>query len=120
MREFGPVIFVIGRLSALLGLSMFVPAAFDLWAGDANWQGIALAAALTWAAGFALICATRQPEGSKKGLTRRQAFLLTTLVWAVLPLFGGLPFMLAAPGASFTDAYFEAMSGLTTTGSTVF
>ncbi|MEM6943772.1 MAG: TrkH family potassium uptake protein, partial [Pseudomonadota bacterium] len=47
-------------------------------------------------------------------------FLLTTLVWAVLPLFGGLPFMLAAPGASFTDAYFEAMSGLTTTGSTVF
>ena len=47
---------------------------------------------------------------------RQQAFLLTVLVCAVLPLFGALPFILGAPQATFTDAYFEAMSALTTTG----
>ena len=50
----------------------------------------------------------------------QQIFLLTTAVWAVLPLFGAIPFIQGATDASFTDAYFEAMSGLTTTGSTVF
>jgi trk system potassium uptake protein TrkH len=53
-------------------------------------------------------------------LTRQQAFLLTVLLWVILPLFGALPFVFGAPGADFTDAYFEAMSGLTTTGATVF
>ena len=42
------------------------------------------------------------------------------LLWLVLPLAGALPFMLGAPNASFTDAYFEAMSGFTTTGTTAF
>ena len=50
----------------------------------------------------------------------RQTFILTSGVWAVLPLFGAIPFLRGATDASFTDAYFEAMSGLTTTGSTVF
>ncbi|MFV2034429.1 MAG: TrkH family potassium uptake protein, partial [Halocynthiibacter sp.] len=47
-------------------------------------------------------------------------FLLTTGVWLALPLFGALPFLLGATEARFVDAFFEAMSGLTTTGSTVF
>jgi trk system potassium uptake protein TrkH len=109
---------VIGRLAFVLGLSMLLPTALDWWDGDANWQGFALAAFLTAAAGLAIVAATgSRGEG---GLTRQQAFMLTTLVWAVLPLFGALPFVMAAPAVSFTDAYFEAMSGLTTTGATLF
>ena len=46
--------------------------------------------------------------------------MLTTLVWVVLPIFGALPFWLGPDGLSYTDAFFEAMSGLTTTGSTVY
>ena len=59
-------------------------------------------------------------NGVAQALTRQQTFLITSLVWLVLPLAGAVPFMLGAPQASFTDAFFEAMSGLTTTGSTVF
>ncbi|MEL6774434.1 MAG: potassium transporter TrkG, partial [Pseudomonadota bacterium] len=118
--DFRPVGVVIGRLSAVLGLTMLVPAGLDLWEGDANGEAMAVSAALTWVIGSALVTACRVGAGEQTGLTRRQAFLLTTLVWAVLPLFGCLPFMLGAPGAGFTDAYFEAMSGLTTTGATVF
>ncbi|MEL6700779.1 MAG: TrkH family potassium uptake protein, partial [Pseudomonadota bacterium] len=47
-------------------------------------------------------------------------FLLTTSVWVVLPVFGAIPFVMGATGAGWTDAVFEAMSGMTTTGSTVF
>lgn len=56
----------------------------------------------------------------KDRLSLQQTFLLTTSVWAVLPVFGAIPFVLGATEARFVDAYFEAMSGLTTTGSTVF
>jgi trk system potassium uptake protein TrkH len=58
--------------------------------------------------------------GARRGLSRQQAFLLTVLIWVVGPLFGALPFVFGAPSASYTDAFFEAMSGLTTTGASVF
>ena len=57
-------------------------------------------------------------NGVTQGLSLRQTFLLTSLVWLTLPVFGALPFILGATDASFTDAFFEAMSGLTTTGAT--
>jgi trk system potassium uptake protein TrkH len=52
-------------------------------------------------------------------LTIQQAFLMTALTWGVLPLFGALPFMLGATQLGFIDAFFESMSGVTTTGTTV-
>ncbi len=61
--------------------------------------------------------ATRGTGG--EGLSVRQAYLLTLLIWVALPLFGALPFMLGAPGLSAVDAWFESVSGLTTTGATV-
>ena len=55
-----------------------------------------------------------------RGLSIQQTFMLTTGVWLVLPIFGALPFVLGATEARVVDAFFEAMSGMTTTGSTVF
>src|SRR5690606_30888207 len=55
-----------------------------------------------------------------RSLSIRQAFLLTLGIWFLVPGFGALPFILGAPGARFIDAYFEAVSGITTTGSSVF
>jgi trk system potassium uptake protein TrkH len=54
-----------------------------------------------------------------RGLDIRQAYLLTAVIWLGLPVFAALPFVLGSPGLSLTDAYFEAVSGITTTGSTV-
>jgi len=58
-------------------------------------------------------------NGVGQGLTIRQTFLLTTGVWLALPLFGAIPFMFGETDFRFVDAFFESMSGLTTTGSTV-
>ena len=118
MIDLRPVGYVIGLLVAVLGLAMLVPMAVDAAVGDPHWNAFLQAAILTSLTGglMALACA----NGVTQGLTIQQTFLLTTLVWAVLPLFGALPFMMGEPGARFVNAYFEAMSGMTTTGSTVF
>ncbi|HSF94613.1 MAG TPA: TrkH family potassium uptake protein [Thermohalobaculum sp.] len=118
MYDFRPVGHVMGRLIIVLGGSMILPLLLDLLDRNGNVAGMVLAAFLTMAAGLALAMSTRQGEFG--GLTRPQAFLLTVLVWLVLPVFGALPFSFGAPGAAYVDAYFEAMSGLTTTGATVF
>ncbi|WP_325166427.1 TrkH family potassium uptake protein [Thermohalobaculum xanthum] len=97
---------------------MMVPAGLDWWDNNPNWHGVLLAGFLAIACGVSISTATRGSD--LHGLTRRQAFMLTVLVWAVLPVFGALPFVFGAPRVSFTDGYFEAMSALTTTGATVF
>jgi trk system potassium uptake protein TrkH len=108
---------VIGILLASLGVIMLLPLAADLIAGNGQWPIFAFSAAVT--AAFGLIVAISSASQATQTLTRRQSFLLTTLVWLVLPLFGALPMMLGPSGLTFTDAFFEAMSGFTTTGSTI-
>ncbi len=118
MFDMRPVGYVIGLLVASLGLTMLAPLAADLLAGNGHWVVFFESAVITISTGglMALACA----NAVSAGLTLRQTFLLTSLVWLTLPVFGALPFMLGAPNASFTNAFFEAMSGLTTTGSTTF
>lgn len=116
-HRFQPVGDIIGRLSVAFGASMLLPALLDFADGNDNWYGTLIAAFLTVAAGAALAQAN---TGARRGLSRQQAFLLTVLIWVVGPAFGTLPFIFGASTASFTDAFFEAMSGLTTTGATVF
>ena len=117
MLDLRPVGYVIGLLVAILGATMLLPLLVDLADRQGNWPVFLESAVFTILAGglMALSCA----NGVKEGLTIQQTFLLTTSVWVALPLFGAIPLMLGATGLSFTDAFFEAMSGLTTTGSTV-
>jgi trk system potassium uptake protein TrkH len=109
---------LIGLLVAALGAAMLAPMIADFARGDPNWRAFALSAFLTALAGLTAAAATGGRRGER--LSIQQTFLLTTLCWLLLPVFGALPFVIGAPQASLTDAFFEAMSGLTTTGSTVF
>src|SRR5207244_11245963 len=84
--------------------------------GDGLWPKFLLAAALTAGCGLVLAGATLR---FRRGLKARDGFLLLTLGWLLLPGAAALPLLLALPDQSFTGAFFEAMSGLTTTGSTV-
>ncbi|SET72317.1 TrkH family potassium uptake protein [Oceanicella actignis] len=118
MIDLRPAIYVVGLLVAALGAAMALPCALDLADGAGNWRAFALSGFLSVTAGLAAAAACRTRRS--QGLSIQQAFALTVGVWVMLPLFGALPFMLGAPSASFADAYFEAMSGITTTGSTVF
>ena len=99
-----------------LAVAMCLPAIFDLIIGNPNWQVFLLAAALTLFIGIMLVLMTRD---NVRKISIRQAFVLTTVVWVVIPSFAALPLAFADLQLSYTDAFFEAMSGLTTTGSTV-
>lgn len=118
MFDVRPVGYVIGLLVAFLGATMFLPFLVDLAEGRGEWPVFVESGVITLLSGglIALACS----NGVKEGLSIQQTFLLTTGVWLLLPVFGALPFVIGATEARYVDAYFEAMSGLTTTGSTVF
>lgn len=102
----------------MLGVAMAVPMLADLFYGNSHWPVFAESAIITIVIGGALSLSCSNSVG--EGLTIQQTFLLTTGVWLALPVFGALPFVIGETDARFVDAFFEAMSGLTTTGSTVF
>ena len=113
-----PVGYVIGLLVAVLGAAMLVPLMVDLAEGRGHWPVFLQSCFITVLAGGAIALSCQ--SGVREGLTIQQTFLLTTSVWVALPLFGALPFVLGETDARTVDAVFEAMSGLTTTGATVF
>jgi trk system potassium uptake protein TrkH len=112
-----PVNAILGILLAILGTLMMVPALVDLVAGTPEWIVFAVSSATSVFFGAGLWLTGRQAEPAK--LNIKQAFILTTLSWLLLSAFGALPFMWAQTQLSFTRAFFETMSGLTTTGATM-
>ncbi|MGR3466204.1 TrkH family potassium uptake protein [Limimaricola sp.] len=117
MIDLRPVGYVNGLLLSVLGLTMLGPMLADIAAQNGHWPVFLESAVLTLLTG--ILMALSCQNGVKPKLTLRQTFLLTSSVWIALPFFGALPFMLGASGTGVTDAVFEAMSGITTTGATV-
>ncbi len=118
MIDFRPVGYVIGLLSVAFGLTMAVPFLVESVTGGTEAGNFAISGMITIVIGGTMALASANAKLDSMRL--QQVFLLTTLSWLILPVFGALPFWLGSPHVSFTDAFFEAMSGLTTTGSTVF
>lgn len=116
MPDLRPVFLVVGTLLMTLAVSMALPALVDLAVGNPDWQVFTAAGLFTLFTGGILVLTSR--SDSRK-LTVRQAFLLTTFAWIAMPAFAALPFRFSELQMNYTDAFFEAMSGLTTTGSTV-
>ncbi|MAF96607.1 MAG: potassium transporter TrkH [Rhodospirillaceae bacterium] len=114
--DFRPIFLVIGILLATLALIMLIPAAVDFLAGNPDWEVFAISSGVTLFVGVAMALTSR---AGVMNLSIRQAFLMTTLSWLTLTFFASLPFVYSQLGLGFTDAFFEAMSGITTTGSTV-
>jgi trk system potassium uptake protein TrkH len=110
------VAFAVGCLLIVLACAMLLPMLVDLLDGHPDWSGFAGASAITLFVGGSLMLSFRRPT---QHVDLRTSFLLTTLTWVGVALFGSLPFVHGAAGLSVTDAFFEAVSGLTTTGSTV-
>jgi len=90
--------------------------AVDLSVGNSDWQVFALISGIVVFFGSILFLSNR---GEYNEMTIQQAFLLTFISWLLMPAFGALPFVFSELSLSYTDAYFEAMSGISTTGSTV-
>jgi trk system potassium uptake protein TrkH len=107
---------VLGTMMALFAVTFLMPLASALVFQDGTFDDFAIAAAINVVLGLTIAAATRR---YKRELKARDGFLLVTLSWVLMSLSAAVPLMIALPGISFTDAYFEAVSGLTTTGSTV-
>jgi trk/ktr system potassium uptake protein len=107
---------LLGIILAAFGLAYILPVGCSLATGDGLWPQFLLAAGITVAAGAALAGATFR---FRRELKPRDGFLLVTLGWVLLAASATLPLLFTLPGLTFTRAFFETMSGLTTTGSTV-
>jgi len=115
MSNYKTVFFTLGALQIILGLSMIVPilAQFFYNEIDAGFISSCLVSIL-----FGILFVLSNLDHDKK-LNLPQAFLLTALSWLSIAIFGSLPFIFSEVELSFTDAFFESMSGITTTGSTI-
>lgn len=116
MRSLLSVVNVMGSLLAMFALYFTLPALTALIYGERALWNFLIAGAVTGAAGLVLRFATRR---FKNELKPRDGYLVVTLSWLFVATAAMLPLMLELRGLSFTDAYFETMSALSTTGSTV-
>lgn len=117
MIECRPVLFVIGMLLSVLAIFMLIPGIVDLIDHNKNWISFFMSSFLTVFVGISLILTNRIYE--EFSLSIKQAFILTTLSWVSVVAFAALPFMFSELKLSYTDAFFETMSGITTTGASV-
>ena len=111
-----PVLYVIGFLLSALSIILCIPAMVDAFYGNNQWQPFTFASLISLFFGIILILANKSENFR---ISLKQAFLLTTLSWVFIAIFGSLPFIFSDLELSFTDAFFETMSGITTTGSTI-
>ena len=109
------VFFATGILLLILGTFMLIPF-FVQFLYDEESNAFLSSASITAFIGILLILTNLEEE---KKLNLQQAFLLTTLSWLSIAIFGCIPFLLSGLNLSFVDAFFESMSGITTTGSTI-
>jgi trk system potassium uptake protein TrkH len=114
--RFASVIHILGLLLMFLAVAMLLPIPFSLYYGDADWIALAITAAVTLFCGFAGYAATRFRSGDMRP---KEGFAIVTFGWFFFSLFGALPFVLHGAIPSITDAFFETMSGFTTTGATI-
>ncbi|HUP18706.1 MAG TPA: TrkH family potassium uptake protein [Gemmatimonadota bacterium] len=115
MRPGRVVPYVVGLLTAFAGAAMLLPAAVSFSYGEAAAWGI-LASAVSSAAVGGLLYRASRPGGD---VHIRDGFAIVTLGWIAVGLAGSLPYLLTGSVDSFTRAFFESMSGLTTTGATI-
>ena len=115
IENYYPVVRVFGVLLIFFAQAMLVPLGFSWWIDDGAISAYDETYVLTLATGLMLWWPARH---ERRELKARDGFLLVVLVWVLFPVFACLPFILQL-NVFFTDAYYEAVSGLTTTGATV-
>lgn len=103
---------ILGFLLLIETAFMIIPAVVSMSYGEYDFKGFLYSILITAVSGTALV--NLRPQN--RDMRKREAILLTGLTWIILSLFGMLPFMLCRTGMNITDAFFETMSGFTTTG----
>ena len=115
MTNYKTVFFTLGILQIILGIFMLIPIIVQFFFSelDSSFLGASIVTII-----FGILFSLSNLDHDKK-LNLQQAFLLTALSWLNIAIFGSLPFVFSSVNFSFTNAFFESMSGITTTGSTI-
>ena len=115
MSNYKTVFFTLGILQIILGISMIIPVFVQILFSelDSSFIGASIVTII-----FGSLFFLSNLDHDKK-LNLQQAFLLTALSWLSIAVFGSIPFLLSSMNLSITDSFFESMSGITTTGSTI-
>lgn len=116
LKLFKPVLYVCGLLALLMAGLMLVPAIIGWFQQDSETYAFVTSAAVTAVIGIVLVLSCRTRQFS---LGPRQLYLMTSCSWVLLSVAGALPLIFGHAEIGFTDAIFESVSGITTTGSTV-
>ena len=108
---------ILGALLAIIGITMLVPIFISISFGeiDRDLNGFLLSALICVSIGLPVWVFTRQ----NRSLTNRDGFAIVTFSWIITAIAGALPFYFSGSIPNITDAFFEAMSGVTTTGATI-
>ena len=116
MRDFRPVFYIIGILLCIESITMLIPMTVDLIYKNNDWSIFMLSSFFTFFIGIVLYFSFKN---KKNKINLSQAFILTVLSWIVIAIFSSLPFVFSSSKLDFTNAFFESISGITTTGATV-
>ena len=116
MRDFRPILNILGLLLCIESVALIIPMFFDLINNNEDWKQFFYISCLTFLIGIVLYAGFKK---EKMKIDLRQAFLLTILSWFLIAFFGSLPFIYSSASLNFTNAFFESVSGITTTGATV-
>lgn len=106
---------IIGALITILGLTLIIPLIISIAYGENDCNGFIASASISILVGLPMWFFTRK----SKSLSNKDGFLIVTLAWIVTAIIGALPFYLSGTIPNITDAFFESMSGVTTTGATI-
>lgn len=118
-----PVLFVLGYLLLILGLSMLAPLAVAILYDSNSPYEAREVAAFGWTAGFSVVAGLLLRHfyrDSAENVGRREGFAIVTFSWVIAVVVGMMPYLITGATTSVTDAFFETMSGFTTTGATIF
>tara|TARA_B100001121_G_scaffold164817_1_gene143956 strand:- start:2154 stop:3602 length:1449 start_codon:yes stop_codon:yes gene_type:complete len=115
MYNYKTVFYTLGTLQIILGVFMLIPVIIQLIFNELD-SGFVSASIITIVFGVLFFLSNLDHD---KNIDLPQAFILTALSWLSIAIFGSLPFIFSDLNLNFTDAFFESMSGITTTGSTI-
>ena len=117
MINFRPIISIVGVLLVIIGLMMFIPLMFSFYYSSGDEQALLFSGLLTSSVGFIFWFFTRGERGQR--VNKREGYMVVALGWLSMSIFGMLPYLLSGVIPNLTDAMFETVSGLTTTGASI-
>ena len=108
---------VIGNLIIIMGFLMLFPACFSLYYGESDLNVLLMSAAITMSFGIFFIFVSRKSKNAE--IKKRDGYLIVTGGWVSMAIFGTLPYLIGGYIPEISSAFFETMSGLSTTGATI-